>query len=103
MHLSRALLRSWKVRVYGVSTPKERSMSTMSRMYTSPRAQKEEGSISSLFTSLSGEASFEYPARFLDLKRQIWRDSMVQSWKEVLLELEAAAEEVATRESEVQL
>jgi acyl carrier protein phosphodiesterase len=75
----------------------------MSRISASPRAQKEEGSISSLFASLSGEASSVFPARFLDLKRVLWRDEMVQSWREVLADLEAAVEEISCRKSEVHL
>jgi acyl carrier protein phosphodiesterase len=72
-------------------------------MSASPRAQKEEGSISSLFASLSGEASSVFPTRFLDLKRVLWRDEMVQSWRDVLTDLEAAVEELSRRKSEVYL
>jgi hypothetical protein len=76
-------------------------MSAMSRISGHRRAQKEEGSISSLFASLNGETPSEFPARYLDLKRNIWKDEMVQSWREVLAELEAAAEQISNCGSEV--
>ncbi|KIM77865.1 hypothetical protein PILCRDRAFT_825084 [Piloderma croceum F 1598] len=61
------------------------------------REQKEEGSIASLFTSLSGEAVQVLPDHFADLKREIWKDSLVQSWREVLFALEKAVDEVAAK------
>jgi hypothetical protein len=103
MQLFRKPFRAWHVvRMHGIFKPTARPMSMMFKMSCS-RAQKEEGSISSLFASLNGEAPSEFPARYLDLKGKIWRDDMVHSWREVLAELESAAEEISSRGSEVHL
>lgn len=67
------------------------------------REQKEEGSIASVFTSLSGDAVKALPGRFADLKKEIWKDSLVQSWREVLAELETAVDEVAAKGPAVSL
>lgn len=67
----------------------------------SSRAPKEEGTISSVFTSLTGEAQAALPERFSALKKEMWRDTLVQSWREVLGELEQATERVASKGSEV--
>jgi hypothetical protein len=67
------------------------------------REQKEEGSIASLFTSLSGEAVRVLPDQFADLKREIWKDSLVQSWREILSALEKAVDEVAAKGGSVSL
>ncbi|KAF8058535.1 DUF1479-domain-containing protein [Lyophyllum atratum] len=64
---------------------------------TASRLPKGEGTISDIFTTLTGESAAELPRRFAELKKELWRDDMVQSWKEVLAELEGAVEEVATR------
>ncbi|KAF9007052.1 hypothetical protein BDQ17DRAFT_1351327 [Cyathus striatus] len=40
------------------------------------------------------------PDRFAVLKKGLWKDTLVESWRELLLELEVAAEEVASRGSE---
>jgi hypothetical protein len=107
MQLSSKPQHAWNVRfrMHGVSLQRgiRRSMSTISRGFASPRAQKEEGSISSLFASLSGETSSVFPTWFLDLKRVLWRDEMAQSWRDVLADLEAAVEELSRRKSEVYL
>lgn len=68
---------------------------------SAPRPPKEEGSIASVFTSLTGEAAVAHPPRFAALKREIWNDGMVESWRQVLAELEVAAADVARRGSEV--
>jgi len=65
-------------------------------MYTPVRKPKEEGSIASVFQSLSGRAP-ELPIRFSDLKKEIWRDVLVQSWREVLDELKGSIEKVVAR------
>ena len=61
------------------------------------REPKEEGSIASVFTSLSGEAARTLPDRFADLKKEIWKHSLIQSWQEVLAALETAVDEVSTK------
>jgi hypothetical protein len=66
-----------------------------------PRAQKEEGSIAAIFTSLTGEDSNTLPQRFSDLKKGLWKDSFLQSWKEILCELEEGVEEISRRGADV--
>ena len=34
------------------------------------------------------------PPRFAELKKQLWRDGMLQSWGEILDELKVATEEI---------
>ncbi|KAJ3505316.1 hypothetical protein NLJ89_g7485 [Agrocybe chaxingu] len=60
------------------------------------RKAKEEGSIAGIFTSLTGEEHSALPERFTDLKKGLWKDSFVESWREVLAELGTATEEVAS-------
>ncbi|KAJ6529998.1 hypothetical protein DFH09DRAFT_1184385 [Mycena vulgaris] len=60
------------------------------------RRQKGEGDISAVFTSLRpSDAQNAFPPRFSDLKRAIWNEGLVQSWKEVLGELEVATARIA--------
>jgi hypothetical protein len=62
---------------------------------------KEEGSIASVFSSLSAGSDLTLPTRFSDLKKEIWRESFVQSWREVLDELDGSIEKVAARGADV--
>ncbi|KAJ7464577.1 hypothetical protein FB451DRAFT_441516 [Mycena latifolia] len=63
-----------------------------------PRRQKDEGDISAVFTSLRpSDPQNTFPPRFLELKRAIWNDGLIQSWKEVLTELEVATQRIAER------
>jgi len=68
---------------------------------TSTREAKGEGSIADIFTSLTNEEHNALPKRFSDLKKGLWVDSMVESWRQVLAALEPAVEEVAAQGSEV--
>lgn len=68
----------------------------ISSTYTPARKPKAEGSIATVFTSLSGDAP-ALPTRFSDLKKEIWRDLLVQSWREVLDELKGSIEKVVAR------
>ena len=61
---------------------------------------KEEGSIASVFSSISGSDP-ALPTRFSALKKEIWRESLTQSWRDVLDELKASIEEVATKGADV--
>nr|XP_019012115.1 uncharacterized protein I206_02957 [Kwoniella pini CBS 10737]OCF50896.1 hypothetical protein I206_02957 [Kwoniella pini CBS 10737] len=66
---------------------------------TQERKERQEGDISSVFSSLSGEAAVELPARFGELKRQIIGDetnqrSLVESWSRLTKRLGQAAEEI---------
>jgi len=69
------------------------------------REQKEEGSIASIFTSFSasGAAAQVLPDRFTDLKKEIWKDSLTQSWKEILAALETAVDEISSQGGSVSL
>lgn len=64
------------------------------------RKPKEEGSIASVFSSLSGTAP-ALPTRFSDLKKGIWKEVLMQSWREVLGELEGSIENVVARGADV--
>ena len=65
------------------------------------RAPKEEGSIAAIFTSLTGEEHNVLPERFTSLKRDIFHEGLVESWREVLAELGPAVEEISTVGSDV--
>ena len=71
-----------------------------STSYTPTRKPKEEGSIATVFSSLSGSAP-ALPTRFSDLKKEIWKDAFMQSWHEVLNELESSIEKVVARGADV--
>jgi len=66
------------------------------------RKPKDEGSIASVFSSLSESGTNpELPTRFADLKKEIWQDALMQSWREVLDELHSSIEEIAERGADV--
>lgn len=66
------------------------------------RMPKEEGSISSIFTTLSpGEESIALPDRFTELKRDIFKDELVESWRQVLSELEGTVSEIKEKGNSV--
>ncbi|KAJ7698985.1 hypothetical protein B0H17DRAFT_1196577 [Mycena rosella] len=63
-----------------------------------PRRQKDEADISTVFTSLRpDDPKNVFPPRFSELKRAMWNDGLVESWKEILEELEVATERIAQR------
>ena len=62
--------------------------------------QKGEGSIADVFSSLSGGTP-ALPPRFSDLKKEIWTDSLAQSWREVCDELHGMVEQIAERGTDV--
>ncbi|KAF8871719.1 hypothetical protein BD779DRAFT_1453556 [Infundibulicybe gibba] len=64
---------------------------------TGGRKPKEEGSISSIFTSLTGESHSVLPERFAKLKQELWRDGLIDSWREVLGELEREVAVISAR------
>lgn len=86
-----------------------RSLHTSSKIYASPPARasaKQEGTIASVFASLSGEAAVVLPERFAELKRTIVPDEHAASqvtaaWEEVLDELRLAEKEIVGRGSDV--
>ncbi len=62
--------------------------------------QKGEGSIATVFSSLSGGTP-ALPPRFSELKKEIWTDALSQSWREVCDELRGVVEQVAERGTDV--
>lgn len=46
-------------------------------------------------------ASLSLPPRFTDLKKDIWTDSLSQSWRDVCDELGRVVEEIAERGTDV--
>lgn len=62
--------------------------------------EKEEGSITDIFRTT---ANAPLPPRFAGLKKEMClnKDALVQSWREVLEELEVVTEKIARRGSEV--
>jgi len=73
----------------------------MRSIVTVKRRPKDEGSIASIFSSLSGEAAETLPPRFAQLKKELWKESLVQSWRQVVADLREATEEVAAKGSDV--
>ena len=68
-----------------------------------PAAPRAEGSIADVFATMSDASGTAWPQRFADLKKGICRDELVESWREVLAELEVATEEIAERGNDVGL
>lgn len=62
--------------------------------------QKREGTIEDIFTSFTKPAP-PLPARFASLKRELFHEGLVQSWREVLAALAGTTEEVATKGTKV--
>ena len=65
------------------------------------RAARKEGSIADIFTSLTDESHVALPDRFVEVKRALWNDGLVESWKQVLEALEPAVENIAAKGSDV--
>ncbi|KAJ7181019.1 DUF1479-domain-containing protein [Mycena filopes] len=75
-------------------------MSAMSSpsLETGPRRPKQPADISDAFSSLSSpDKKNVFPPSFAELKRTIWTDGLIQTWKEVLEELEVSAAQIAER------
>lgn len=75
-------------------------MMTATEAPTPRTKQKGEGTIATVFSSLSGGTT-ALPPRFSDLKKEIWTDALVQSWREVCDELRGAVEQIAERGADV--
>ncbi|PPQ71598.1 hypothetical protein CVT24_006458 [Panaeolus cyanescens] len=80
--------------------PGKRGLATVAP-HVSSRKAKAEGSIAAIFTSLTDENHVALPDRFAELKRDLWNEGLVQSWKEVLGELESEVEHIAARGAEI--
>jgi hypothetical protein len=61
------------------------------------RAPKEEGDLTTFFKNLIGNT------RFADLKKELWNDSLTESWRSVLEALKVKTDEVARKGSIVRI
>ncbi|POY75461.1 hypothetical protein BMF94_1363 [Rhodotorula taiwanensis] len=57
-------------------------------------AEKAEGSIASVFSSLGGDAFVPLEQRFSELKKSIYSDGLIESWRSVLEHLERRTAEI---------
>ncbi|KAF9074171.1 hypothetical protein BDP27DRAFT_1214828 [Rhodocollybia butyracea] len=74
-----------------------RSLATaVPSLKVSTRGQKKSGTIDGFFSTLDPSVSQTLPPRFADLKAELWNDGLVQSWKEILEELETETERIAS-------
>ncbi|KJA28714.1 hypothetical protein HYPSUDRAFT_33048 [Hypholoma sublateritium FD-334 SS-4] len=78
---------------------KQGSRRTMATAAT--RAARKEGSIADIFTSLTDESHISLPERFVDVKRGLWNDGLVESWRQVLQALEPTVENIAAKGSDI--
>lgn len=62
-------------------------------------SQRKEGSIADVFASLSDTAE-PFPARFAELKKQLWKDELVESWRQVLRDLKEEVEVIAQKQQD---
>ncbi len=76
-------------------------MRTLAAAASATRAARKEGSIADIFTSLTDESHVALPDRFVDVKRALWNDGLVESWRQVLEALEPAVENIAAKGSDV--
>ncbi|KAL0580982.1 hypothetical protein V5O48_001074 [Marasmius crinis-equi] len=92
--LARSPLRSFSQ----FRTPLVRGITSSSRQAFAAAVdikEKKEGDISSVFSSL-GRKEDVFPERFAQLKREMWNEKLLDSWNEILAELETKTEEIAS-------
>ena len=77
------------------------SMRILATAASASRAARKEGSIADIFTSLTDESHVALPDRFVEVKRALWNDGLVESWKQVLEALEPAVENIVAKGSDV--
>jgi 3-deoxy-D-manno-octulosonate 8-phosphate phosphatase KdsC-like HAD superfamily phosphatase len=68
------------------------------------RHNKEEGDISSTFTTFSGRKAEPLPSRFKDLKHRLvagFEEDIQKSWDDLVKDLKVRTEEVATQREKV--
>lgn len=87
MYRARTLVRS--ASLFKPSSSRARGYATETQTNTAQRAP---GTIEDIFSSFHDRPPF--PERFADLKRSMWNDQLVESWREVIGELEHVAERV---------
>lgn len=99
-HLRATPLRSpWR----GYHATRTTSLAHMGMGTTSTRAQKAEGTIEGIFSTFT-QAAPPLPQRFADLKKDIVgnnADGVVETWRQVLQELEEVTADVAARRQDV--
>lgn len=64
-------------------------------------AEKDEGSIASVFSSLGGDAFVPLEPRFGDLKKALWNDALIESWRTVLSALGERTAEIREKRTQV--
>ena len=68
----------------------------------SKRQAREGGTISDIFTTLKpGEEHAALPDRFSALKKEMFKDELVESWRQVLAELEGTVAEITEKGNNV--
>jgi hypothetical protein len=68
---------------------------------TSTSKPKKSGSIADVFSSLSGKTVVPLPAEYAELKRELWRDGMVDRWREILADLDQVTADIQATGPEV--
>lgn len=58
-----------------------------------------EGTIEGIFSSFHESPPF--PERFADIKKELWTENLIESWREVLRELEGVTGDVIAHGSQV--
>ncbi|PSS32223.1 hypothetical protein PHLCEN_2v1992 [Hermanssonia centrifuga] len=93
-----AILRYGKYRSYSVasSTTSADGSGSSNPIPMNGRRPHKEGTIQDLFTALTHEGP-PLPQRFSDLKKELFTEQLVESWRDVLKELETTTEEVAAK------
>lgn len=84
--------------------PANRRLATKAAPLT--RKDKQEGDISSVFTSFSGRKAEPLPERFRDLKHRLtvgFEEEIQRSWDDLVEVLKVRTEEVATKRESVRL
>jgi hypothetical protein len=82
-------------------TVTKRALATAAAAPTSQRQAKREGTIADVFSSMSGGDACALPQRFSDLKKGMWKDGLIESWRQVLEALEPAVAEIKAKKSDV--
>ncbi|GAA6025137.1 hypothetical protein JCM10207_006248 [Rhodosporidiobolus poonsookiae] len=77
------------------------SFSSSSSNSATDHVERAEGTIESAFPSIKGEAPTPLEQRFVDLKRALWNDGLIESWRSVLTALDERTQEIIERGPDV--
>jgi len=77
------------------------SFSTSTTPRSAPADDNQEGSIADVFSSLGGDAFVPLEPRFSDLKKALWHDGLIESWRSVLSALDERTAEIVERGNKV--